>query len=346
MRLCFGTFASILNCCRQENIITQASFISKLVGIVDSKSRYRGYDHSLSGDGPSIKKLLSCEINFVLSGGKDTKIPCQDTIIKNFQANIVPYIDEDKNAGIIISLLSIIQNDDSIDLEKRETFKKYFGFDKQQLLHQSKFIFSDFLSRILLYTICGKIDNRIGKEYVKLINKNYISDIIHLYNYEYQWNQSTQTLTLSFVEMFNIFSIALRDYSIKYFITEFTPLISADLLWTRTHNRELMTQCRNFCEFINANIIIPFGPDPKPGITYTKIHQFTEALVRYASDLSMSYSLECITPRGDIFNVFSFEKQENSIKYNLMQMEKSHKELITIYQELCDHMFFSVGPLF
>ena len=115
MRLCFGTFATILNHCRQNT--TQAAFIAKIVNIVDPKSRYCGED--MAGDGPAITKLLSCKIDFAFSE-RTADILSLGTVIERFETDISPFIDEDKKGRLIIALLSLIKNDNCIDSEKKK----------------------------------------------------------------------------------------------------------------------------------------------------------------------------------------------------------------------------------
>ena len=171
MRLCFGSFATVLVCCRQDIHISQQSFISKLIKTVDPKSTYLK-------DKSAVSKLLNCQKNFTFADKEEAMRPILDTVIRELKTEVTPFIEEDKKAKVILTLLGIIQKDSYIDTEKQQIFKMYFGVDKQDLFQQSEFILSDFLGRVVLYTVCGNIDNtenEIKKESIKEIISDYIS---------------------------------------------------------------------------------------------------------------------------------------------------------------------------
>lgn len=115
MILCFGTFASVLNRCKQG--LSQDKFIPRIVWVVDSKNRCLGdgLDYEISGDdletmemlgNPSVvSKLLSCKQSLNL---RTTSRPSLEIVAERFNAKVVPFIDEDKVAKAVLALLRII----------------------------------------------------------------------------------------------------------------------------------------------------------------------------------------------------------------------------------------------
>lgn len=272
MRLCFGTFATVLICCRKN--ISKSALIARIVNTIDSQSRYIG--ENMTGDGPAINRLLSCEIDFVLSSREATKIPKQGIIVNNFETDVIPYIHEDKKANIILTLLDIINKDEFIDFEKKVIFKKYFRKDKQDWLRKSDIELSKLLVKILLYTTCGSVDNKVGKPYVKTITTDYIDNIGKSYKDEFIWNASRQMLTLSSINMFNIFEDAIKANKIDIFIENIDP--------TNKMNIENIENCENFLEYTKNNIWLPFGKSADSW-TLQKIQQFAQTLDDYTNYL-------------------------------------------------------------
>lgn len=330
MILCFGTFASVLNCCRQHTL--QAPFIAKIINIIDSSSRYIGVD--FAGDGPAINRLLSCKIDFILSDGVITKVPEQEDVIKRFENEIDPFIDEDNKAKIILTLLDIIRKDKSLDFDKRENLKKYIGFYKEQLLQQNEFVFSDFLGKILLYTICGNVSNKAGITCVKDITLDYINAISKPYVFEFQWDLDMQTLTLQFAKIFNIFNQAFTDYQIDYFILKIDPTNMMNFNW--------IEKCEKFIEYIRDNIYIPFSPSTtmNSGFMLTKTQQFAQTLNDYLKYLSLSMRPISDTKTYTAVPLFRDENPRWAINF-ANEVETYRKQLISIYEEIYNHMLFA-----
>lgn len=325
MRLCFGTFAAVLNCCRVN--VSQAAFISKIVDIIDPNSRYKGED--MAGDGPAITKLLSCKIDFVLSGGESINALEQDIVATQMEEQVSPFIDEDMKGKVIIALLDIIRADEYIDFEKKESFQKYLGFDKQQLLQQSEFVFSDFLAKIFLYTIWGNVSNRVGKQYVKEITINYINTIAKPYLYEFKWNSSTQTVTLLYTKIFYIFNNAMINNQINDFICKIDPDSIMSINWVET--------CESFLKYTKKNIWIPFAQNPL-GWTIPKIQQFAQTLDDYTRYLGLN--MRPIPTRPDILvPIYRDEQLKQAIEIS-NTIKDYRQRLIDIYTEIYKHMPF------
>lgn len=331
MRLCFGSFATVLDQCRKDIYITQTQFISRLVKTVDPKSTY--IDNKFA-----VSKLLSCKQKFSFADEEDANRPILDSVINELETEVIPFIEEDKKTKVILTLLGIIQNDSSIDTEKQLAFKMYFGIHKQELFQQSEIILSDFLGRVLLYTVCGNIDNienMINKVSIKEIASDYINNIAESYMDDYQWDISTQTLTLTFLKMFNIFNKAISNYQIKDFIKAIAAPIS-DYAWMHKINSPWVDKCDSFHEFVENNIIVPFERSThKTGIMLNNIQQFTSVLTEYSSFLKAT--LPPISFSN--YNSLNHSLWEEYQKWSLYYMEQTQnyvQQLQSIYREICN----------
>lgn len=342
MRLCFGTFATVLNLCRHN--ILQATLIARIVACIDPGNssiiknwleireqveNYETITDIIVGNEQTISKLLACKTNFVFADREDAKVPTQDTIIKRFETLVAPFIDEDKKAKIILTLLNLIKEDKSLDFEKKENFNKYLGMGKQDLLHQTEFTFSDFMGQILLYTACGNINNKVGKEYVKDITNDYIDNIVKPYVYEYQWNTSSQTLKLSFMEIFNLFQQSLQDYQLPIFIEEVNPTNYMDI--------NNLKKCDDYLKFTESNIWIPFRQEPTCWMLQ-KIQDFTQTLQDYT--IYLGTNMRPIAENPSFF-VPMFRDENPKWALNFEKVTKNYRQqLIDIYQEIYRHMLF------
>lgn len=325
MRLCFGTFASVLNYCRWR--ISQASFISKIINIIDPKSRYTG--EKMAGDGPAITKLLSCKIDFVLSDGETMNMPEQSIVATQLEKQVSPFIDEDMKGKVVIALLDIIRRDKCIDFEKKESFQKYLGLEKQQLLQQSEFVFSDFLAKILLYTIGGNVSNRVGAQYVKIITADYINAIAKPYLNEFEWNSATHTVTLLYIKIFHIFNEAMINNQIDNFICKIDPANMMNFSW--------IEKCEIFINDTRENIWIPFAWGTL-GWTLQEIQKFAQALDDYTNYLGLN--MRPIAEQPDILvPIFRDELPQLAIQFSNTASNYRH-QLISIYTELYEHMPF------
>lgn len=339
MRLCFGTFAAVLNCCCQD--IQQAAFVARIAKCIDPQSSYIAIesrfvqedDWEIAGDGPAISKLLHCTRSFVLGNSGVTSRPAIKDVVKKFEAHVAPFIIEDKKPAVIFTLLDIIQRDKKLDFEMKDCFGEYFGTDKQQLLQKREFIFSDFLGRVLLYTVYGGTDNTVGKEYVHLITKSYINKIADLYTCEYGWNQSAQTLTLTFVEIYLRLNQAIQRYQIDKFVEETDPTDIMEIAW--------IERCEGFLEDIKSNIWTPYAPagSDAPGVTIRKVQEFAQILDAYTTYLGLN--MRPIAERPDLFvPLYRDENAKWAVAFGAKVLDY-RKQLISIYQEIYTRMPFA-----
>lgn len=222
MLLCFGTFVKVLNLCRNNQLATQNDLISKIILAIDPEhSCLNLRDNTINSH--TITKLLNCSYNFSFSDKRYIENADQKKLSENFFQNVLPLLDEDRKIHIIIFLLYLIKQDSSIDAERSENFKIFWGIGKRDWLNKDTFSndtinFADFLSRMLLYTTCSNIDNRKGKETLSYITLDYISEIVSSFQSECTWDIPSQTLKFPFIEKYNIFIKEVIAYDINGFV--------------------------------------------------------------------------------------------------------------------------------
>lgn len=225
VRLCFGTLASVLNIFRKSNI-TQVNFISDLIVLFDPQSPY-------VGDGSSITKLLKYQINFVLS--EEASKPSRGTLKEYISDQIDPKIKIDGKKVIILALLDIIRKDMSLDQKNKELFKYYFGMYKYELLLESEFEFSDFVSSALLYATDEDVKNR---DTVSVINDEYINAVTSPYLDDIDWDEEYKTLTLTYVNLYKTFCRDLKKNEIDIFLSDIDPNLEI--------NGDIISKCDDF----------------------------------------------------------------------------------------------------
>lgn len=192
-----------------------------------------------------------------------------------------------KKTTVVLMLLFIIQNESLNQNEKGEYFKKYFLVSREQLLTQSNFQFSDFLGRVLLYTLCSNINNKIGEECAKIITDDFINEKSSIYKDDYLWDSSTETLILSFREAFTIFDKALDQYAVRQFIEKTDPTVKVD--------EESIENCEKFYDFIYDYILTPFSKNTN-GKILQMIHNFAETLNNYIEYLGCNMMPQIDSP--------------------------------------------------
>ncbi|MBE6844321.1 MAG: hypothetical protein E7508_01220 [Ruminococcus sp.] len=210
IRLCFGTFASLLNKCRSEEV-HQFDFLGDLIWGIDQYSRY-------ISEAPAVTRLLKCELNYTLTEAAIKEKPTNDTLTNYIFEEVAPSIMEDKKKIVILTLIDIIRRDTSLSREKKELFKEYFFVDREQFLMESNFVFSDIVSKALLFTTFGNVKNKYNKGDVFVISDEYINTVTAPYLNDVDWDKGKQALTLTYIEIYNEFTHLIREYGIERFI--------------------------------------------------------------------------------------------------------------------------------
>lgn len=225
LRLCFCTFASVLNKCRDMKKINQEKFVTGILKILIPQIPYEKYPtfqgDIIEYDKSAISKILSAKINIPFSSALPLK-PI-DEIKKEFSDKIVPYFSEENKIKIILALRDIILNDNHLDLDFKESFNLYYGITKEAFAFQYEFSFTELLSKTLLFTIESGVENTEGKDCIKSITKEYIDKVQSQFNYDIKWDNKEQKLTLTYIKNWILFNELLTKYKIFEFIEKVDP---------------------------------------------------------------------------------------------------------------------------
>ena len=134
MRLCFGTFITIL-CSGKAYGIVDAKLVGTMTQTVDPSCSY------INNKG-AVSKLKSCKINLsdnrkrqtqggttppisnVIQMAKDAK---NEDVTKKFKDKVLPLIDNVKKRKILLALRDLIQDDEIINTVNKEKFKHHVG---------------------------------------------------------------------------------------------------------------------------------------------------------------------------------------------------------------------------
>ena len=197
MILCFGIFADVLNRCNLG--LPQEGFVPRVAWVVDRRNSSLASNldfdvddpDGMEGNKPVVSRLLSCERPLKL---RDKQLPSLQVARERFKSEVMPFISEDMVAKAVLAVRYIISLDDTIDNERKETFKKYLGMYRDEFLQQTIFDVPDFFTRVLLYTTC--VDNKEGQPYVKEITDTLIEEVANDNWTELRWDAITQTLEL------------------------------------------------------------------------------------------------------------------------------------------------------
>lgn len=151
--------------------------------------------------------------------------------------------------------------------------------------------------------------------------------------HEYRWNESTQTLTLSFLEIFQKFEKAITDYRIADFIEKVDPTNYMDASW--------IDYCSAFIKDTEKNIWVPYtsnNSDPI-GFTLSEIQNFVQTLNEYLD--YMGYRMRPIVEHPD--TLVPLYRDENAKWASDFRKETIdyRRQLIDIYQKIYYHMLFS-----
>lgn len=225
LRLCFCTFASVLNKCRDMKKINQEKFVTDILKILIPQIPYEKYpnykEDIIEYDKAAISKILSAQKNIPFSSALPLK-PI-DEIKKEFSEKIVPYFSEDNKTKIILALRDIILNDNHLDFDFKESFNLYYGITKDAFAFQYEFSFTELLSKTLLFTIESGVENIEGRDCIKSITKEYIDEVQSQFQFDIKWDNNEQKLTLTYIKNWILFNELLTKYKLFEFIEKVDP---------------------------------------------------------------------------------------------------------------------------
>lgn len=194
MRLCFGTFARVLQLCKLD-VISDPRLVGTMTRTIDPNCEY-----IKSENATPVHRLLNCTGNLspgnIIDGGTGVirrpgrslssvliLAPRADRgdLSKKFADDVIGLLDENKKLNAVLALLNIIQRDEVIDDDsasgKKRSFEKYVGTTKNALLSQSDYVLSDLLAGIFLYTVAAGVVNTVGRESIAELTLEYLEGL-------------------------------------------------------------------------------------------------------------------------------------------------------------------------
>lgn len=339
MYLCFGTFASILALCQvdiRKEILTGriAKCVDKDTNYVIRLNREETVDEwEFECDGPALSKLRNCGRRFVFGNGTPVNEPDINPIIENVRNHVAPYIYEDKKATALFALLDIVRRDQSLDAERKELFQKYMGLDKQQLLQQEEISFSDFISRVLVFTTYGDRNNIAGQEYLKSITPQYLDEVACVYDSEYRWVQAEQVLSLTYISIFFLLNKAMESCQLVSFIEKVDPTNCMNIKWVE--------KCEEFLQMMQSGVEALPAPNGRnvQGFTLKKTQEFCQVLDDYTRYLG--FNMRPIPEKPELFvPLYRDENTKRAFSF-VGKVQAYRKRLETIYKEIKTHMPFA-----
>lgn len=338
MRLCFGTFASVLVLCKRN--INKTDFVARIAKCVDPHSsyidnddRYKEGKWDIQGDKSAVSKLRHCTKDFVIGNDSSVKRPDIVAVIETLKERVIPYIQEDKKAVALLALLDIIRRDESLDADRNELFQEYIGIDKQQLLQQQKISFADFIGRVLLFTTYGDRNNTVGKDCVKSITPQYLDEVTSVYTNECRWDRSEQVLSLTYISTFFLLNETLESCQLAYFIENVDPTNLMEDVW--------IEKCEEFQEMMQSGVEALPAPNKRnvQGFTLKKTQEFCQVLNDYTEYLGVHMRPIANTP--ETF-VPLYRDENTKWAFSFAGKVQAYRErLETIYKEIYTHMPFA-----
>lgn len=178
IRLCFGTFINVLACCTKETV-NKTQLTGTIIQTIDPESKYidSGDLRRNSTLYSELSHLYLCKSDFSPSYSKIKELASKTqrrTIVKQLESTVIPLMDEDKYAQIILTICDIIKKDDTLSRKDGginiEKFQKHIRKDIEDLLNDTEYILSEFLTDIFCYTVI-EIKNTSGRESLNEISE-------------------------------------------------------------------------------------------------------------------------------------------------------------------------------
>lgn len=321
-KLCFGVFSKVLRICCSPKI-AQKVFIPKIISTLDFNGDY--WDESV------LSRWATCERSINIY--KNVQPPKQGILNQNFLKTIVPLLDEDKKVLAVLALLDIIREDEDLDSNTQEGFKKFFGATKNALLKQSEFVLHEFLAAAFLYVTVYD-NNAKGADCLKSINEQYIDsfyaerDYIRLVSapelqqehpqISVETNMNTPNTDNASKCILSIFNDAVKMFHIVDYMDS-EPSVALPKI--------LVEYVTNFLSTIKQSIIIGLI-EYQEEAAYQKVKNFTNALASY-----QSYLAENLYPKTDVFALTGTEDAQYIVDFK-KTVDDYKQKINSIYGEI------------
>lgn len=163
MKLCFGSFMTVLKLCKPKSVTQKLLCGTVLLSVAPL------YD--ITNEDGTVHDLLICRSN--LSPDVTDKAPTADAqeTVGYFKNRVLPLLDANKMKCGILALKDIIAKDN--DIKPDVVIDRTSGKTKSDILKETSFVLEEFLAGLFLYT-ASVVDNTDGKTFIRNVNAEYI----------------------------------------------------------------------------------------------------------------------------------------------------------------------------
>lgn len=162
-KLCFGSFGTVLSCCRAASVSQKRLIGSMLLSV--------NPNYDICEDDVAVTALVRGKNNL-----SDNVLLYLDdaapTLSEAFAAQIIPLLDANKKANIVLAFKDILLEDTSISDET--VIELINGLTKADFLQRNCIVFKDLVAGLFLY-VAKYTDNHAMKKYISEITPTYIS---------------------------------------------------------------------------------------------------------------------------------------------------------------------------
>lgn len=167
-KLCLGSFAKVLVLCKKAQGVTQKRLVGTMLLTVAP-------EYDITTDDTAASNLIRCEDD--LSPFVTDLFPIADVqgVADGFRQIVMPLLDDNKRASIILALKDIVASDTSI--EDTTPVDIVGNTTKAALQNTDSFVLPDFLAGVFIYAITTT-RNRDGKPSIREISDTYIASFL------------------------------------------------------------------------------------------------------------------------------------------------------------------------
>ena len=181
MRLCFGSYLTVLVSCKAVNVDNKQLCEALLHSVApDYEFTFSGQENADRVREDASSKLLRCEQNLSkdITGSARSVVPQE--VANYFKNNVLKLLDSNLSKQIILALKDIISNDAPEEVGKKihgiyddTRVELVSGITKEELASQTEFCFHSFLAGVFLYVVTNTT-NRSGKKTIRSVTQEYV----------------------------------------------------------------------------------------------------------------------------------------------------------------------------
>lgn len=182
MRLCFGSYFTILTLCKANKVDNKVLCETLFHSVaLDYEFTYNGQPNADRAREDISSKLRRCEQNVPDAISTSARAANTDDISKYFKNHILPLLNENMIKHIILALKDVISKDPPVQegknvygIDDDTQIDRINGITKRALASHDSFCPHTFLAGVFIYVVT-QTNNRSGSKTIKLITGEYIA---------------------------------------------------------------------------------------------------------------------------------------------------------------------------